>query len=244
MTKEDASHESSRRWRKAYMAETILLLLLAATAFGGRLRLVHIEYIGGLNNSFGDEIWAAFSFYGVLAIISVILVICAVIQLFLSPRTYGHVLLRFGFLVIIPVILVGSILVPPPRKSNAFERGYEQWILKEVDIDAIQQWLAAEGHKYKGHNSIDRENDTRGDFPEELPGFFTEFKPKYTLFYDSTSQGGPCVEFEWGGPLAHWGFIIGLPAMPMPEKGFINLTPTLFEYRHPIKPGVYIFERG
>jgi hypothetical protein len=109
-----------------------------------------------------------------------------------------------------------------------------------VDIESVQQWLTTEGHKYKGHNSGGREYN----FPKELPPSFTEFKPQYTVFYDSAAQGGPYVKFEWGGPPAHWGFIVGLPTMPMPEKGYIELTPTLAEQRYPIKPGVYIVVEG
>jgi len=221
------------------MVETILLLVLAAAPFAGHFWLLHVEYVGGLNNSAGDSVWAAFSFYAILAHVCIILAICAIVQLFLSPRTYRHVLLRFGFLIAIPAIFAGSFIVAVPRGSNAFERGYEQWILKEVDIDAVQRWLATEGPKYAGKGYY-----THGNFPEDWPAFLTEFKPPYISFPDSASRGGPYVEFEWGGPLLHWGFIIGLPTMPMPEKGAINLTPTLFEYRCPIKPGVYIFERG
>ncbi len=239
MPAEDANHESSRQWRRAYLLEAILLLLLAAVPFAGRFWLLHVEYIGGLNNRFGDGFWAAFRFYYVLAVVSAILAICAIMQIFLRPRTCRHVLLRFGFLTAIPAIFAGGLIVGIPRGSNAFERGYEQWILKEVDVDAIQEWLAAEGHKYAGRGYYTPEN-----FLENWPGFLTEFKPAYISFPDSAWQAGPRVEFEWGGPLAHWGFVIGLPAMPMPEKGVINLTPTLFEFRRPIKPGVYIFERG
>ncbi len=239
MATEDANHEFSHQWRRAYLIEAVLLVLLAAAAFGGRLWLVHVEFVGGLNNCSGASIWAAFRVYPVLALVSVTLAIGAITQLFLSPRTCRHVLLRFGFLIAIPAIFAGSLAVAVPGELNAFERGYEQWILKEVDIDAIQQWLAAEGHKYAGQGYY-----TSGNFLEDWPGFLTEFKPQYVAFPDSASQRGPYVEFEWGGPLRHWGFAIGLPTMPMPEEGAIDLTPTLLEYRYPIKPGVYIFERG
>ncbi len=73
MTTEEANQKSSRQWRRAYLIRAIVLVLLAAAIFGGRLWLVHLEYVGGLNNSFGDDVWAVFSFYPVPVLLGVIL---------------------------------------------------------------------------------------------------------------------------------------------------------------------------
>jgi hypothetical protein len=35
-----------------------------------------------------------------------------------------------------------------------------------------------------------------------------------------------------------------LPAMPTPQEGAVDLSGSEVEFRRPIKPGVYVFDRG
>ena len=121
--------------------------------------------------------------------------------------------------------------------AATFLRGFEQWVLREVDTDAIQQWLAGEGRNYAGRQY-------NGDFPEELPDFLVRFKPKLVRFSNPASEGGLHIEFGCGGGLSYWGLIVGLPDMPTPKEGDIDLSESETEFRRPIKPGVYIFDRG
>ena len=82
-----------------------------------------------------------------------------------------------------------------------------------------------------------------GNFPEEVPDFLVSFNPVHIWFRGSAPEGGPRIVFGWGGPLAHWGLVVGLPDMPMPEENPIH-DGSETEFRRPIKPGVYVFDRG
>jgi len=169
---------------------------------------------------------------------SLAFIIWAIIQFFRPPHTLTRILLQIVFLIAPPVVLVGGFMIGTPLAVH-FLRGFEQWVLREVDADAIQQWLATEGHSY-----ANRQYNIREGFPKELPDFLVRFKPKFISFRNSMSEGGPCVEFGWGGGLASWGLIIGSPDMPMPKEGAINLTESETEFRRPVKPGVYVVDRG
>ena len=65
------------------------------------------------------------------------------------------------------------------------------------------------------------------------------------MSFSTFENGKRSVEFEWGCALEHWGIIIGLPEMETPqEEDCIDLSESEREYRRPIQPGVYIFDRG
>jgi hypothetical protein len=229
---------SCHRWYHRYKVEAVLLGLFAVLAIGGPLCAGYAEFLGGTKNSDGDGFGVFVGVYFLLVLTSLVFIASAIVRFFRSPRTLRHILLQIVFLIAPPAFLVGGFLATPPGAS-AFLRGFERWVLQEVDTDAIQKWLATEGRDFAG-----RQYDIRHGFPEELPDFLVRFKPKFISFRNYISEGGPCVEFGWGGGLASWGLIVGLPAMPTPKEGAINLTESETEFRHPVKPGVYVVERG
>jgi len=221
-----AEGPSFRRWFLRYKVEVAFLGLLAAAAIGGAFYIRHAEYVGGMNR-LGAKGEAAFmEIFGVLVLASLGFIIWTIIQLFHSPRTGKHALLQVAFLIVPPIILVGGFMITVPL-SPPFLRGFEQGVLREVDTDAIQQWVATEGHKYTFMKCRPEEV-----FPDELPGFLVPFKRTVIWFPAPASEGGLRVEFLMGG-LHSWELVVGLPGMPMPkETGFS---------RH-IKPGVYIVD--
>lgn len=233
-----ANDASSRRRLLLYTIEAIFVTLLAVAAIGCSLYSRHVEYVGGLNNRCGEGAFAAIGVRLLVALVTVVFAIWAIIQLSLPPHTLRHTLLRVVFLIVPPVALVGGFAISTPLAIH-FLRGFERWVLREVDTDAIQQWLAAEGRNYAG-----RQYSTWEGFPKELPDFLVRFKPQFISFRDSPSEGGPCVEFEWGTVLSRWGLIVGLPDMPTPKEGAIDLSESETEFRRPIKPGVYAVDRG
>jgi len=227
----------SRRWFLHHKTETAFLVFLA-TAIAGAFCVRHIEYVGGERNSCGDGFLPSIALSGLLVPVSLGFIIWAIIQLFLPPHTLNRIFSRAAFLIAPPVILVAGFLISTPL-ATPFLRGFEKWVLREVDTDAIQRWLATEGRDYAG-----KQYESREGFPKELPDFLVRFRPRYITFRNSTSEGGLCVEFEWGGGFAHWGLTVGLPDMSTPEEGSIDLGGSETEFRRPIKPGVYVFERG
>lgn len=221
-------NRSSVRWFRRYKEELIFLILLAGAAGGGAFYARHAEYVGGTENLPGRGFIAFVQIYGVLALTGLGFIIWQCVQLFRTPCSG-----RVAFLIVPPIILVGGFMIIPPL-APAFLRGFEQWVLREVDTDAIQQWLAAEGHKYVGWNL-----GSGHGFPEDFPDFLVRFKPSYISFHDSVPEGGLRVEFGWAGGWQAWRLVVGLPDMPMPKEGLSG-----DEYRRPIKPGVYIVEEG
>jgi hypothetical protein len=111
--------------------------------------------------------------------------------------------------------------------SGPFLRGFEQWVLREVDTDTIQQSAAAEGHRYTFGEYRPEEL-----FPDELPDFLVPLERTVIRFPDPASEGGLRVELLMGG-LHDWELVVGPADMPMPKET---------SFRRPIKPGVYIID--
>jgi len=122
--------------------------------------------------------------------------------------------------------------------GSGFLKGYEKWVERNVDVDGIQTWLLSEEtEKYLGQRFSIGSLDP-------LPQLVTHFEPKHIAFYGDDYEKGRCVVFEWGGALAHWGFVVGLPAMKAKQKGRFHKGSSEVESRHPIKPGVYVYLSG
>jgi hypothetical protein len=135
---------------------------------------------------------------------------------------------------------VGVVLYVSPKPGAGaiyFLQGYEKWVQKEVDIASIQKWLMSVDAVYSDRQFFE-------DFPQGLPATITRLKPHHMYFgkFDAENRS---VEFEWENALGCWGIRIGLPHMETPKKEYIKESESTWEwgYRHPIQPGVYIFER-
>ncbi|HSW02614.1 MAG TPA: hypothetical protein VLI39_20795 [Sedimentisphaerales bacterium] len=158
---------------------------------------------------------------------------------FLARRsTFSQRFLRLTF----PAVCLASLLFPMKVTEPAaaiYLRGFEQRMLKAVDVGAVQQWLTAEGRKHAGRVY-------RPDFPLELPTCLTEFRPSEILFGDVASERGITIEFRWYAPHGEdYGLVIGPPSMTDSFEIMIRLPDSgLNEFRRPIKPGVYVFARG
>lgn len=126
-----------------------------------------------------------------------------------------------------------------PAPTVFFLKGYEKWVHQNVDCDTIQTWLLSEDadvhseHRYYS-----------GDFPDELPNFIKDFGPKYVVFDEYKSEKGKFITFEWGGALGHWGIVVGPPTITTKQEGRIRRSKSIVEYRHPIKPGIYLYYAG
>lgn len=132
------------------------------------------------------------------------------------------------------VALIGSQLLCLVRVP-LFMRGFERWTTENVNIDAIQDWLASEGAAHAGQ-TYDR--DSLG----ALPPCLAQLKPWHVRF----QNGRDCltVELSWGSERAsHRGVVVGPPDVALP------LTPTTVreagrsEYRRAVAPGVYVVSR-
>jgi len=173
-----------------------------------------------------------------MANIAVCTSILALISLVLRHSNIGQIFLKLALLLLGPVIVCCAFLYTIPL-SPVFLKGFEQWVLQETNIDAIQTWLANEGAKYAGQHYSSKEG-----FPEELPECLVDLNPALISFGKSVSQNGPSVEIIWRLFMDDYGLIIGSPEMETPEKGRIKLGRSAYEFRRPVKQGAYVFIRG
>lgn len=120
-------------------------------------------------------------------------------------------------------------------------RGYEKWVINNVDVNTIQTWmLSPEADKYLKNKSNVYFND---DFPEDLPNFITKYSPKYIAFYKDNSENERCIKILWRSGISEYkGIVVGSPTVKTKQEELIKHSNTDFEYRRSIKPGVYVVE--
>ena len=121
-----------------------------------------------------------------------------------------------------------------------FLKGYEKWVLKNVDVKAIQDWLlSGEADKYMG-NTYNNDN-----FPVDFPDFITDFNPILIHFREEDYKRRKCIQIETGLGLDVWGIVVTSPTTKTKQKGWIEEPGSSYvEYRRPIMPGVYIYYDG
>ena len=224
------------------IAFIILIIVLTILAIGGSLLIRQFEYVAGTRNDVHYSMVYGFGLSIVLFLIITPMATCAsilaLISLVLKHSNIRQILFKLALLLLGPVIVFCAFEYISPL-SPVFLKGFEQWVQRETDIDAIQTWLASEGAKYAGQHYSAREG-----FHENLPECLVDLNPVSISFSSSVSQNGPSVEINWSFFMDDYGLIIGSPEMETPEKGRIKLYRFYYEFRRPVKPGAYVFIRG
>ena len=224
--------------RKAsYKFDIVFILVFLAILITGTFYVRHFEYEGGLVNKMGLSILPWLYFTAIELLMLLFFSIRFLIRVCRPSHGIKHILIIIACVVMPYAIFFGSSMITTPLAA-AFINGFEKWVLKEVDIKAIQQWLATEGQKYKGQLY------GYGEFPNDFPACLTESKPNYIYFGISELDGTLYIEFNWGGGMSSWGVRVGSPSMKMPEEGEVKIRESYYEDRRPIAPGVYIFDGG
>lgn len=224
------------------VAYIIVITGLTVLAIGGSIIIHRFEYLAGTRNdahySFVYGFGLSVILFPLMAFIAVFASILALFSLLLRHGSLGQILLKLALILLGPVIVCCAFVYITPL-SPVFLEGFEQWVLQETDIDAIQTWLASEGA-----NHAEQSYSAEDGFPEELPECLVKLHPRYMVFGDSDSQDGPNVEIVWFFVMDECGLIVGPPSMETPEKGRIKLRKDYYEFRRPVKPGAYVFIRG
>jgi len=221
----------------------VSIIVLTVLAIGGSILIHRFEYVAGTRNDVQYSMVYGFGlsliFFFVMIPIAACASILAVINLVHRHSNLGQILSKLVLLILVPVIVICTFLYTIPL-SPIFLKGFEQWILKEADIDAIQTWLASEGAKHAG-----KQYNTQNGLIEKLPTCLVNLNPKIISFKNYASRNGPCVEIMWYFFMDDYGLIIGPPEMETPKKGRIKLMDrSAYEFRRPVKPGAYVFIRG
>jgi hypothetical protein len=229
--------QSKRHWVLC-VPDIVLTIVVIVLAGGGSHFIQQVEYWGGLHSrGVGQSFLLALTLKPLIVLITLVVAFLAVVRLALGPHTLTHIFLRIAF----PVICLFALHIPieqPGPLAAIYLQGFEQRVLKNVDIDAIQQWLTTEGVKHAGR-------EYRHNFPPDLPTCLVEFDPWFILFSQTTPERGVTIEFRWY--VSHgenYGLVIGPPSMETPETGVIELPDGFNEFRRPVKSGAYVFARG
>lgn len=216
-----AATKISGKGRLLTIAYIILVVVLTVVAIGGSIAVHRFEYTAGTRNDAEYSVVYGFGLglisYFLMAQIAASASVLALISLVLGHRDVRQILLKLGMILLGPVVACCSFLYACPT-APIFLEGFEQWVLQEVDIDAIQTWLASEGAKHAGKHYGAEEG-----FGGELPECLVELKPMLVSFSDSVSQDGPRVEIIWLLFMDEYGLIVGPSTMDTPQKGRIKL---------------------
>jgi hypothetical protein len=213
---------------------TILLLVLIYTS----------SYIDGVRGGYSSLFYVLMiiPFYLILMLLPFVRAIIGVCTSCWHIRTVPRESIMS---VVVLVIVVAAPLAPffvSLPGADPFLKGYKLWAQKHVDIDAIQDWIAKAPDCY--WNEPETYNSREGK-PDGFPQCLKDCKFQYVFFEQSDLDNSKVVRLEWGGGMSHWGVVIGLPQMKMPDKRKCEISESHeVESRNTVKPGAYVYERG
>jgi len=214
--------------------DIIILMSILAVSIIDRVHTDMILYNAGLVN--GPE-FKVISYGLLYELLKVVIVLFAIIRIFfnLSPgrRNKKYVATAlFSFLIYIGSCVFVFTLHKPG--SVYYLRGFKEWATRNVDIDAVQVWiLSKEADEYIGHRY------EQGNVPSDLPDFIKNVNPFWIDCYES--ENGRFIELLWPHAFSEYkGIAVGSPAIKTEQEELIKHSNYNFQYRHSIKPGVYV----
>ena len=217
-----------------YKIDIIVLTAILVVSIIERVHIDMIFYNAGFVNG---HAFKAIS-YGLLYELSkIVIILFAVTRIFFHLRP-GKRNKKYAVTALVSVLIfIGSwIFMFTFDQPGAvhYLRGFEKWVTNNVDIDAGQTWiLSQEAEKYLGHR-YERDN-----FPSDLPDFIKIVDPFWIYVYES--EKGRCIELSWPHAISEYkGIVVGTLAMKTKQEELIKHSNYDFEYRHSIKPGVYV----
>lgn len=220
-----------------YKLDIFIIITIVALSITELIHIDILSYRGGLRN---------FPSWGFMLIflyepLKISVVLLAFIRVFLHLKPDKELKKYIITALLSVLIFIGSWILSftcHPPGAVFFLKGYEKWVYKNVDVNAIQTWLlSGEADKYMGEQYSP-------NYPDDFPDFMTNFNPKITIFHGEESEKGKGIEFQTGLGLAYWGIVVGSPATKTKQEGVIKHSESDYEYRRSIQPGVYIFDRG
>ena len=220
--------------------DIIILTTILAVSI---IEIVHIDMIfykaGLVNRQVFMAFFSILSFVSFYELSKIAIVLFAVIRIFfhLRPgeRNKRYAVTALASFLIFIVSWVFFFTLHQPGAVH-YLRGYEKWVSKNVDIDSIQTWiLSQEADKYLGHTY------DRTGIPSDLPDFIRNVNPEW--IYIHKNETGRCIELSWPHAISEYkGIVVGTLAMKTKQEELIKHSNYDFEYRHSIKPGVYVVE--
>jgi len=126
----------------------------------------------------------------------------------------------------------------------AFTKDFQQRMIESLDVVQVRDWLntLSESEIDKLYNQQFRVNA----FPIKLPNTINNLKSEMPyIIISKDDQYGICLRMTGGGPVGHWGIVVGPKIMPIPEiedvsydnDGYRNIG----EYRVKLEDGAYVW---
>lgn len=217
-----------------YKFDIIILATIFAISIIGHVHIDMMFYNAGLANEYTFK---AIPYVLLYELLKIAIVLFAVTRIFfhLKPDKWNK---KYAITALTSfLIFIGSwIFMFTFDKPGAvyFLRGFNKWVIKNVDIDAIQIWiLSSEPDNYFGHIYY------CDDFPSELPDFIKNINPEWINAYKS--EKGRYIKLLWPhGFVEYRGIVVGPPTTETKQEELIERSNYDFEYRHLIKPGLYV----
>lgn len=230
--------ECCRRRLVSYVPAVVLTTIIVILSARGSFLIRQAEYLGGAHGyNAGGGLWVALMLKPFLALMTLAVILFVMKGLFRGPRTLRHILLQLVFPAVCLLALTRPVKIPHPL-AEIFLMGFEQRMLKQVDIEAIQQWLLTEGAKHSGRTY-------RYDLPVDLPASVAGVHPPTVVFSEAVSDRDMTVEFLWIEPHGdEHGLVVGPRSMQTPPAGMMRTPDGRHEFQRPIKPGAYVISRG
>lgn len=131
-----------------------------------------------------------------------------------------------AFLCVAPIFTPVRSALPPP--GVAFLHGFADRVRSRADIPAIRNWMKTLN---KGDYVRRRDYYHSDKLPEAFKGLGLG-----GIFLSEDENGNPKVNFAAGGGFHHWGGIIGLRGLVIPESDINHYDAWLL-----VEPGVYVY---
>lgn len=216
---------------------TVLLAILAALwlVWGP---LGPVLYVGGLFNSMW--VWTLSSSILLLMFPALILFLVLVVY---TPVVWCRRTSRERRSLILRMVAAGGLVVPTvvgftgltASPFDVYVRGFARYVKMHADIEGIQNWLdTLDRNEYTGpYGSIGEKCFAVA----EQPACVASLNPtRVTVRLDETKD--LTVKLLWGGgPIGHWGIVVGPEDMPMPPSDRSKFG----EQRFPLAAGAYIW---
>jgi len=227
---------AKREWL-SYAVDIVLTATALILAVGGSHVIRWAEYVGGIRHDVGWGTSTSLALRPLIALIALILVLHAAAGFLRRSSTRRRMIASLAFSAIAVFATCTPVREPAPL-APVFLKGLARGISKDMDIAAIQQWLATEARAYAGQSY-------RFEFPDELPKCMVAFKPMCIRFNTPVPEEGMTVEFSWDtGHGEYHSLVVGPPTMEMPKTEMVGLPNGENEFRQTIGPGAYVFCRG
>ena len=152
------------------------------------------------------------------------------------------VFLLYCIFILIPFMIPAKIFDGPGYIT--FMEDFHKRMMESLDVVQVRDWLntLSESEIDKLHNQQFRVYA----FPIELPNTINNLKSEMsyiTIIKDD--QYGICLRMTGGGPVGHWGVVIGSKKMPVPETEDVNYDKDCYrnigEYRVKLEDGAYVW---